>query len=77
MKALQAGTLWGISLPGGSKQQLLVQYADDTNYTLLSTRDNMVAITRLLELFAQATGLTTNWDKSTAYFFGSGQPPAW
>lgn len=49
----------------------------DTNYTLLSTRDNMVAIPRLLELFAQATGLTTNWDKSTAYFFGSGQPLAW
>ena len=77
MKAFAGGNTSGYIAPRGSKQQLLVQYADDTNYTLLSTRDNMVAITRLLELFAQATGLTTNWDKSTAYFFGSGQPLVW
>ena len=37
----------------------------------------MIAISRLLQLFAQATGLETNWNKSLAYFFGVGPPPIW
>jgi hypothetical protein len=38
-------------MPGGIGQQLMVQYADDTNYTLMATRENMVTITDLLHTF--------------------------
>jgi hypothetical protein len=60
IKAMQAGIIHGIVLPSGMGQQLLIQYADDTNYTLQSSRENMNAIMSLLQLFAQAMSLTTN-----------------
>jgi hypothetical protein len=53
----------------------MVQYIDDTNYTLLATQENMVTIIELLHTFWKATGLRTNWDKYTTYLFGVGQPP--
>jgi hypothetical protein len=74
---LRRGALRGIELPGGTGQQLMVQYADDTNYTLLATRENMISITELLQTFWLATGLKTNWEKNTASFFGPGPPPLW
>jgi hypothetical protein len=76
-RAMQAGSLQGIRLPGGVGQQLMVQYADDVNYTLLAQRENMESLTRLLHLFWLATGLQMNWGKSIGYYFDRGDPPAW
>jgi hypothetical protein len=45
------GYFRSISLPGGIGQQVMVQYTDDTNYTLLATRENMSTITKLLHTF--------------------------
>jgi hypothetical protein len=38
MHKIQRGLLRGISLPNGIGQQVMVQYADDTNYMFLATR---------------------------------------
>lgn len=55
--------LLGIKLANGSNIQLLVQFANDTNYTLLGNEANFIAITSLLHRFFLATGLESNWNK--------------
>jgi hypothetical protein len=75
--ARNARHLQGIILPDGQTQQLIVQYADDTNFTLLGSEENLRNLTRLLDHFALASGLTINWTKSKAYWFSNHQPPGW
>ena len=61
---LQLGLLHGIRLPGNQGQQLLVQYADDTNFALQGTQANITAATFLLNQFHFASDLETNWEKA-------------
>jgi hypothetical protein len=60
---MDLGDLLGIQLANGSNTQLLVQFANDTNYTLLGNEADLIAITSLLHRFFLATGLESNWDK--------------
>ena len=64
---LQAGLIHGMRIPNHHGQQLLVQYADDTNFTLLGSEGNLLVATNLLSEFHSAPTLETNWDKSFAY----------
>jgi hypothetical protein len=75
--AIQAGELYGILLPDRQTQQTLLQYADDTTYSLAGVERNIHTITSLLTCFGQATGLVYNPCKSVTYWFGEGIPPAW
>jgi hypothetical protein len=75
--ALQAGDLSGILLPDGLTQQTLLQYADDTTYSLAGVECNIHSVTSLLSCFGTTTGLVYNPHKSVTYWFGVGAPPTW
>jgi hypothetical protein len=75
--AREAQILHGILLPDGSTHQLIVQYADHTNLTLLGTEANLQVAIVLLDKFGAATGLQINWSKSTAYWFSPQPLPHW
>ena len=74
--ALRTRVLQGIQLPNNVGQQLNVQYANDTNCTLLSTHQNLQQISRLLHQFYLASGLETNWDKCFAYWYSNDRAPS-
>ena len=57
---MELGALLDIQLAHGSYTQLMMQFANDTNYTLLSTKANLQAITSLLHRFYLATSLESN-----------------
>jgi hypothetical protein len=65
--AATLGQLTGINLPDGITQQLLLQYADDTSFTLARRQPNLQYRTALLDRFGQATGLVYNPLKSDIY----------
>ena len=71
------GTLKGITLLEDYNQQLMMQYADNTNYTLLVTKANLRAISSLLQDFHLAFRLQTNWLKSYGYCFLKNSIPIW
>ena len=53
------GLVKGIELPFG-KPKVLLQYADDTSFTLLSERDSMNCLIDTLGVFSLAEGLNLN-----------------
>jgi hypothetical protein len=75
--AVAASTLSGIMLPDGVTQQTLLQYADDTTFTLAGEEHNLLAISSLLQDFGYATGLVYNPQKSVLYWFSQDAPPGW
>jgi hypothetical protein len=74
---MELGHLLGIELAHGNCIQLMVQFVDDTNHTLLGTEANLHTITSLLQTFHLATGLKSNWDKLYGYWFSNSRPPDW
>jgi exonuclease III len=52
-------------LRGRTTQLRVSMYADDTAIFIKPTRADVLSLTRLLELFGNASGLTTNFQKST------------
>lgn len=62
----EEGALSGINLPNSQEQQVIIQNADDTNFTVKGTKSNLLTLTRVLELFHIASGLQLNWHKSVA-----------
>jgi hypothetical protein len=78
VKAAQGkGELQGISLSDGLAQQLLVQFADDTNFTLHGTKADLLMTQQILHEFHSASGLIINWPKSLAYWFSALPTPPW
>jgi hypothetical protein len=75
--AMEMGNLQGIHLPEEVEQQLILQYADDTSYTLAGTKENLSNLIALLDLFHLASGLCINWDKNVAYWLAHIPPPPW
>jgi hypothetical protein len=75
--AVTASTLSGIILPDGITQQTLLQYADDTTFSLVGVESNIHTISLLLAEFGLMTGLVYNPRKSVVYWFGSLAPPGW
>jgi hypothetical protein len=75
--AVAANKLSGIVLPDGVSQQTLLQYADDTTFTLVGEERNLLAISSLLQDFGHATGLVYNTRKSVLYWFSPLIPPRW
>ena len=68
----------GISLPFEGRQQIIVQYADDTSFTLFRDKEKVRCLVYLLEMFCLATGLVLNWMKSSGYWKQKGgvdRPP--
>jgi hypothetical protein len=73
--AVAASKLQGITLPNGHKQQTLLQYVDDTSFSLAGMEPNIRAVTQLLHQFGLATGLVYNPLKSVVYWFVTRPPP--
>lgn len=67
-KGVSIGTVKGIKLPRGVRQQVLAQYADDTSFTLLGEEVPVKALITLLDCFCLASGLVLNWGKSCGYW---------
>ena len=55
--ALDNDELRGIQLPGGSHEQLIIQYADDTHFTVAGTEESFQRLTLLITQFGQVSGL--------------------
>jgi hypothetical protein len=72
--AVAAGTLLGITLPDGITQQTLLQYADDTRFSLAGIERN---ISSLFNKFGLTTRLVYNPRKSVVYWFGLFAPSRW
>jgi hypothetical protein len=64
---MRAGRLQGFQLPFENRQQIMVQYADDTSFTLLREEGKARNLVHTLETFCLATGLLLNWTKSHGY----------
>lgn len=63
---VDAGLIKGISLPIG-RQQVLLQYADNTGLTLQGEQDSVQHLITTLQVFCKASGLDLNWAKSRAF----------
>jgi hypothetical protein len=75
----RVGRICGIRLPGAHEEQIIGQYADDTNLTLRAEEQPVLHTVATLEKFCQVSGLNINWNKTLAYFWARGnqQRPAW
>jgi hypothetical protein len=62
------GRIEGIRLPMSNRRQIIAQYADDTSFTLEASREGMIRLTQLLDLFT--FGLQINHVKSIAFWIG-------
>lgn len=62
------GDIKGILLPVGGRQQIILQYADDTSFTLLGEEQPVRKLLLCLSQFCNGSGLVLNWDKSRAYW---------
>jgi hypothetical protein len=69
----------GIRLPGVQEDQVIGQYADDTNLTLRAEEQSVINTVASLTRFSGASGLTINWEKTLAYYWRRGfrLRPAW
>jgi hypothetical protein len=61
------GAFQGIRLPNSEDQQLLLQFVDDTTFLLKGEELYLYNLMSLLQVFAQASYLHINWEKSMAY----------
>jgi hypothetical protein len=73
--AVADGSLSGITLPDGVTQQTLLQYPDDTPFSLQGIERNLQMVSTLLSKFGEASGLVYNPRKSVVYWFGEGLAP--
>lgn len=75
--AVERGDIQGIQLPDGNKQQLNVQYADDTSFTVQATPQSVGNLIQILRDFCSAAGLEINWRKLAAYWQSPQPRPQW
>lgn len=61
-KAVASGRLRGITLPGGTKQQSISQYADDSSFMVRGEKRDVDELVRLLKVFSEASGMEINWE---------------
>jgi hypothetical protein len=73
------GVVKEIKLPGGTRQQVIAQYANDTSSTLLGEEESLRCLIYILETFCLSFGLVLNWNKSSGYWkSANGNPrPRW
>lgn len=72
------GRIQGVKLLRSETQQLTLQYADDTSFTVRANLDSTSTLVNILQSFSLASGLLINWAKSGAYWQGrNAQRPAW
>lgn len=64
------GRINGVRLPGGNKQQLIAQYADDTTLSILGKAQYVSSTVAIFESFRLASGMVINWLKSQALWVG-------
>jgi hypothetical protein len=64
---ITTGTFQGIRLPNSKDRQLLPHFADDTTVGRKGEELYLQNLVNLLQVFAQASGLHINWEKSMAY----------
>ena len=61
-------------------QQMLIQYADDSTFTIFGTQSSVSCVKKLLANFGNASGLISNLQKIIVFWFGKGPtppPPPW
>lgn len=76
-KMLVEGELAGIKLPEGSGEQIISQYDDDVNFTILAEERIFKRLALLLERYGLASGLVINWTKSLVYWLSPEPAPNW
>ena len=77
-QAQEYGNIRGVQLPKSEDQQLTLQFADDTSFTVRAEQASVSNLVSILQSFTLASGLHINWEKSGAYWVGrAGPPPAW
>ena len=59
-KEVEIGTVRGISLLFGNRQQVILKYADDTLFILSGKEDSVKKLVGTLEMFYLASGLELN-----------------
>lgn len=64
------GRIESIRLPVSNRRQIITQYVDDTSFTLEASREGMIWLTQLLDLFNITFGLKINHAKSIAFWMG-------
>jgi hypothetical protein len=68
----------GIQLPGTNLTQLILQFANDTSFTLEANNNNHITnMVSTLNLFNRVFGLEINWAKSLAYWHSLSPRPQW
>lgn len=61
LRAQEAGTIQGISVPEIELEYVVVAYTDDTHFLLRVEYNNLVAEKKLLQVYSNATGLFIQW----------------
>lgn len=74
-QAQEQGRITGVKLPRSESQQLTLQFADDTSFTVKADHGSVTLLVNLLNTFSSASGLTINWSKSGAYWVGRNRQP--
>lgn len=76
-RGMELENIKGISLPGGARQQAILQFADDTSLTLRSKEAPIHQLFIILECFCLAIGLVLNWTKSRGFWHAVEARPPW
>jgi hypothetical protein len=65
-EAQEQGKIKGMKLPRSQVQQLMLQFADDTSFTIRVEKDTVTFLVQILHTFSLASGLLINWSESGA-----------
>jgi hypothetical protein len=76
-EVVRAGELVGITLPKNAGEQIIFQYADDTNFTILAEETNFTCLNFVITCFGLASSLWPNWNKSLLFWVANRAPPSW
>ena len=76
-QAQEQDRIRGVELPASIEQQLTLQFADDTSFTIGADHRSVSTLVHILHTFTSASGPSINWAKSGTYWVGRNGPPGW
>lgn len=74
---VRRGLIQGIFLLHCNTQEIIIQYADNTPFTMKANNYSLDNLVGIMHKFGLAFGLMINWTKSVAYWCDRGIPPRW
>lgn len=73
--AIKTGLIKGIFFAQCNSQQIIIQYVDNTSFTMRGDKTSVGNVVKILHNFGIASGLEINWHKSVPNRYNRKNPP--